>query len=99
MQLSQYHISCQSSSRHHSADGDPGPEEGGHGEHPRPDLPRCRAATIAGHVIALVCAVAVLVALVTVAEAGVDLVLQIKHVGLRMVDNKSTPATGGAVVT
>ena len=64
-------ISCQSSSLHHSADGDPGSEGGG--EHPRPDLPRAIAAR---HVVALVGAVAVLVALVAVAEAGVDLVLK-----------------------
>ena len=65
--------SCQSSSHHHSADGDPGPEGGG--EHPRPDLPRAVAAR---NVVALVGAVAVLVALVPVAEAGVNLVLKVK---------------------
>ena len=69
-----YIIVCQSSSRHHSADGDAGPEGGG--EHPRPDLPRCRAAIAARNVVALVGAVAVLVALVPVAEAGVNLVLK-----------------------
>lgn len=64
--------SCQSSSRHHPADGDPGPEGGG-GEHPRPDLPRAVAAR---DVVALVGAVAVLVALVPVAKAGINLILQ-----------------------
>ena len=65
-----YIIVCQSSSRHHSADGDAGPEGGG--QHPRPDLPRA----VAGHVVALVGAVAVLVAFVAVTVAPVDLVLQ-----------------------
>ena len=59
------------SSSHHSSQYEPRPDGGG--EHSRSDLRRAAAAR---HVVALVGAVAVLVAVVAVTEARVDLVLQ-----------------------
>ena len=61
------------SSIHHSSQYEPRPDGGGGGEHSRSDLRRAAAAR---HVVALVGAVAVLVAVVAVTEARVDLVLQ-----------------------